>query len=170
VNNSRSWANNSNCLNSILITSAVHYWFCFLPVCLSLLVVNLNQDYQGKIRNQFWSCWKLEKLSHVIVQKLQYFVYMNYKPTTKTFSKSRLERFLVVHNFSRALRIWRISFNLRLSWKWLFNWFERFCLALVKNHARVRWENKYYDIYRWRRVPNKPTLIGWCCRRENKEI
>jgi len=39
----------------------------------------------------------------------------------------------VVQNFSRALKIGYISF----SWR-----FKRFHPALVKNHARMRWESR----------------------------
>jgi len=38
---------------------------------------------------------------------------------------------------------------------------ERFRLTLIKNHARMEWENKCRHIYRWRWRWKKSTFIGW---------
>jgi len=50
---------------------------------------------------------------------------------------ANLKRYLVVQNFSGALSIGHTSFNLSYPGKRLFNRFERFRPAPVKNHARM---------------------------------
>jgi len=59
-----------------------------------------------------------------------------------------LKRFLVVQNFSKALRIRFISFNLSGTDKGCLR-FERFRLALFKNrHYRIQCENECRGLYR----------------------